>query len=58
METASDAKAIIFPNLDQGHSLHKAKIYGPRSSRLDGQASSFEIDYCCFCGEKIVFEEK
>jgi hypothetical protein len=57
METASDAKAVIFPNLDRGSSLQKAKIYGPRDSRLDGQASSFEIEFCCFCGERIVFEE-
>jgi hypothetical protein len=58
MEAASDAKAVIFPSLDRGNSLHKAKIYGPRSSRLDGQASSFEVDFCPFCGEKIIFEEK
>jgi len=58
METASDAKAIIFPNLDRGASLHKAKIYGPRDSRIDGQARSFEVDFCMFCGEKITFEEQ
>jgi hypothetical protein len=58
MEAASDTKAVIFPNLDRGKSLHKARIYGPRDSRLDGQASSFEIDFCPFCSEKIVFEEK
>jgi hypothetical protein len=57
MEAASDNKAVIFPNLES-KSLHKAKIYGPRDSRIDGQARSFEIDHCPFCGVKIDFIEE
>lgn len=57
MEAATDARAIQFPNLESSGSLNRAKIFGPRDSRIAGMASNFEIQWCPFCGEKIVFEE-
>lgn len=58
MEEASDAKAVVFPNLDGIVTTPFVRIYSPRDIRNPGGiGKSFEIHYCPFCGEKIVFEE-
>ena len=58
MEQASDAKAVILPSLESSTPLTRAKIFGPRDHRQMGAARSFEVSFCPFCSEKIIFEEQ
>jgi len=54
MKKAEEGRAIVFPlesNLKTGW------IFGPHNPKLGGAPRPFEIHFCPFCGQKIIFEE-
>jgi len=54
MKKAEEGRAIIFPI---GPDLKYGWIFGPHNPKLGGAPRPFEIKFCPFCGQKIVFEE-
>jgi hypothetical protein len=54
MKKAEEARAIVFP---VSADLGSGWIFGPHNPKLGGAPRPFEIRYCPFCGQRIVFEE-